>query len=59
AGRDLGALRGIVSGSGATCAFLCADAGAAIRLAAALTAEDVCRTTRVASGPAPGATVIG
>ena len=59
AGRDLGALRGIVSGSGATCAFLCSDAEAAIRLAAALTAEDVCRTTRVASGPAPGATVIG
>jgi 4-diphosphocytidyl-2-C-methyl-D-erythritol kinase len=59
AGRELGALRGIVSGSGATCAFLCADADAAIRLAAALTAEDVCRTTRVASGPAPGATLVG
>jgi len=59
AGRDLGALRGIVAGSGATCAFLCSDADAAIRLAAALTAEDVCRTTRVASGPAPGATVVG
>jgi len=59
AGRDLGALRGIVAGSGATCAFLCSDVDAAIRLAAALTAEDVCRTTRVASGPAPGATVIG
>ncbi|HEY3716660.1 MAG TPA: 4-(cytidine 5'-diphospho)-2-C-methyl-D-erythritol kinase [Jatrophihabitantaceae bacterium] len=59
AGRELGALRGIVSGSGATCAFLCSDAEAAIRLAAALTAEDVCRTTRVASGPAPGATLVG
>jgi 4-diphosphocytidyl-2-C-methyl-D-erythritol kinase len=58
AGRDLGALAGIVSGSGPTCAFLCPDAGAAVKLAAALAAEDVCRTTRVAAGPAPGATVV-
>jgi len=58
AGRTLGALAGIVSGSGPTCAFLCPDAGAAVKLAAALAAEGVCRTTRVAAGPAPGATVV-
>jgi 4-diphosphocytidyl-2-C-methyl-D-erythritol kinase len=58
AGHELGALRGIVSGSGATCAFLCADADAAVKLAAALAAEGVCRTTRVATGPVPGATLM-
>ena len=34
----------MVSGSGPTCAFLCADADGATALAAALMAEDVCRT---------------
>jgi 4-diphosphocytidyl-2-C-methyl-D-erythritol kinase len=58
AGRELGALNGIVSGSGPTCAFLCEDRDAAERLAAALAAEGVCRTTRVATGPAPGARVV-
>lgn len=58
AGRSLGALAGIVSGSGPTCAFLCPEADAAVKLAAALAAEGVCRTTRVAVGPAPGATVV-
>jgi 4-diphosphocytidyl-2-C-methyl-D-erythritol kinase len=58
AGRNLGALAGIVSGSGPTCAFLCADADAATALAASLIAEDVCRTTRVATGPVPGARVV-
>jgi 4-diphosphocytidyl-2-C-methyl-D-erythritol kinase len=58
AGQELGAIAGIVSGSGPTCAFLCADAGAATQLAAALAGEGVCRTTRVASGPAPGARVV-
>lgn len=53
------ALAGIVSGSGPTCAFLCPDAGAATVLAAELEAAGVCRTARVASGPAPGATVTG
>lgn len=57
-GRELGALAGIVSGSGPTCAFLCADFDAATRLAARLSAEDVCRTTRVATGPVPGARVV-
>jgi 4-diphosphocytidyl-2-C-methyl-D-erythritol kinase len=58
AGQELGAIAGIVSGSGPTCAFLCADAGAANQLAAALAGEGVCRTTRVAIGPAPGARVV-
>lgn len=55
----VGALAGIVSGSGPTCAFLCADAAAATVLAAELEAAGVCRTARVATGPAPGATVTG
>ncbi len=58
AGRELGALAGIVSGSGPTCAFLAPGLDEAIRLAAALAAEGVCRTTRVATGPAPGVTVV-
>jgi 4-diphosphocytidyl-2-C-methyl-D-erythritol kinase len=58
AGAELGALAGLVSGSGPTCAFLCADADAATRLAAALAADGVCRTTRVATGPVPGARVV-
>ena len=58
AGRDLGALAGIVSGSGPTCAFLCADGTAATALAAALAAEGVCRTTRIATGPVAGARVV-
>jgi 4-diphosphocytidyl-2-C-methyl-D-erythritol kinase len=58
AGRELGALAGIVSGSGPTCAFLTAGPDDALHLAAALAAEGVCRTTRVAAGPAAGATVI-
>jgi 4-diphosphocytidyl-2-C-methyl-D-erythritol kinase len=58
AGRELGALAAIVCGSGPTCAFLAADQPGAIALAAALAAEGVCRTTRVASGPAAGARVM-
>jgi 4-diphosphocytidyl-2-C-methyl-D-erythritol kinase len=58
AGRELGALAGIVSGSGPTCAFLAEDQAHAVRLAAALSADGVCRTARVASGPAPGARLV-
>lgn len=58
AGRHLGAVAGLVSGSGPTCAFLCPDAAAAAVLADALGATEVCRATRVACGPAPGASVI-
>ncbi|HLY32981.1 MAG TPA: 4-(cytidine 5'-diphospho)-2-C-methyl-D-erythritol kinase [Jatrophihabitantaceae bacterium] len=58
AGEELGALVGIVSGSGPTCAFLCVDGASATHLAAALAAEGVCRTTRVVTGPAPGARLV-
>ena len=58
AGRELGAIAAIVSGSGPTCAFLAAGRDEATALAAALAAEGVCRTTRVASGPAPGAMIV-
>ncbi|MGI8760322.1 MAG: 4-(cytidine 5'-diphospho)-2-C-methyl-D-erythritol kinase [Jatrophihabitantaceae bacterium] len=58
AGRRLGAVAGLVSGSGPTCAFLCADASAATALAAALDAAGVCRTTRTVTGPAHGARVV-
>lgn len=57
AGR--GALASLVSGSGPTCAFLCEDAAAATVLAAELESAGVCRTARVATGPAAGATVVG
>jgi 4-diphosphocytidyl-2-C-methyl-D-erythritol kinase len=57
-GRDLGALASMVSGSGPTCAFLAEDAEDAERLAAALQSAGVCRSTRVACGPVPGARVV-
>ncbi|MGH3942349.1 MAG: 4-(cytidine 5'-diphospho)-2-C-methyl-D-erythritol kinase [Pseudonocardiaceae bacterium] len=59
AGVDAGALAGMVSGSGPTCVFLCTNADAAVRVAAELAGAGVCRTVRVASGPVPGARVVG
>jgi sodium/proline symporter len=53
-----GALAGIVSGSGPTCAFLCASADAAVQVGAELAGAGVCRTVRVASGPVHGARVV-
>ncbi|WP_329244132.1 4-(cytidine 5'-diphospho)-2-C-methyl-D-erythritol kinase [Streptomyces canus] len=58
AGSAAGALAGLVSGSGPTTAFLARDTGAAAKIADALRASGTCRTVRVASGPAPGATVL-
>lgn len=58
AGTEAGALAGIVSGSGPTCAFLCASAPAAIDVGAELAGAGVCRTVRVASGPVQGARVV-
>ena len=55
AGVGHGALAGLVSGSGPTCVFLCADADSATAVAAALDASDVCRAARTAHGPMPGA----
>lgn len=58
AGAEAGALAGIVSGSGPTCAFLCASAGAAVDVGTELAGAGVCRTVRVASGPVHGARVV-
>ncbi len=58
AGVEAGALAGIVSGSGPTCAFLCASAEAAIAVGSELAGAGVCRTVRVASGPVHGARVV-
>ena len=58
AGKDLGALGGIVSGSGPTVAFLARDEDHAAGLAAALAEQGVCRAVRQADGPAPGARVV-
>ena len=58
AGSGAGALAGIVSGSGPTCAFLCASAENAVDVGTELAGAGVCRTVRVASGPVHGARVI-
>lgn len=59
AGSAAGSLAGLVSGSGPTTAFLARDAESAVKIADALRASGTCRTVRTASGPVPGATVIG
>jgi 4-diphosphocytidyl-2-C-methyl-D-erythritol kinase len=58
AGRELGALGAMVSGSGPTCAFLAKNRRHARDLAAALAGAGVCRTVAQVTGPAPGATII-
>ena len=58
AGTEAGALAGIVSGSGPTCAFLCHSAAAAVDVGTQLAGAGVCRTVRVASGPVQGARVV-
>ena len=57
-GTDYGALGGIVSGSGPTCAFLVRDDDHALDLTVALSASGVCRTVLRAHGPVPGARVV-
>ena len=59
AGVTAGALTGIVSGSGPTCAFLCESAEAAVAVAAELAGAGVSRSVRTATGPVPGARVVG
>lgn len=59
AGIDLGALAGIVSGSGPTLAFLTADEDAAIGLSTGLAQAGVCRAVRRVQGPVHGARLIG
>jgi len=53
AGEAAGALRGLVSGSGPTCVFLCADEASAHEVADVLRADHA--LVLVASGPVPGA----
>jgi 4-diphosphocytidyl-2-C-methyl-D-erythritol kinase len=57
-GEEYGALGGVVSGSGPTCAFLARDDEHSLDLAVAFTASGVCSTVRRASGPVPGARVV-
>ncbi|WP_433338836.1 4-(cytidine 5'-diphospho)-2-C-methyl-D-erythritol kinase [Spirillospora sp. CA-294931] len=58
AGRDLGAIGSLVSGSGPTCAFLAESENHAAELAAELGGLGVARAVVRAHGPVPGATVI-
>jgi 4-diphosphocytidyl-2-C-methyl-D-erythritol kinase len=58
AGEEAGALAGIVSGSGPTCAFLCSSASSAIDVGVQLAGAGVCRTVRAASGPVHGARIV-
>ena len=56
-GLEVGAVGGVVSGSGPTCAFLCRDAEDAAHVAAVLRMEEACRDAVVTTGAAPGARV--
>jgi 4-diphosphocytidyl-2-C-methyl-D-erythritol kinase len=58
AGRQLGALGAMVSGSGPTCAFLARDAAQARDLAVSLTGAGVCRSVVSVQGPVGGAAVL-
>lgn len=58
AGVELGALAGMVSGSGPTCVFLVEGREAAIALAAEMSGTGLVRGVRHAVGPAPGARVV-
>ena len=57
AGERAGALRGLVSGSGPTCLFLCSDRGSADRVRTSLL-ETGHPQVLVALGPVPGAHVV-
>lgn len=57
-GSELGALAGLVSGSGPTVAFLCADESAAIDLSTQLVRLPRVRSVRRARGPASGARLV-
>lgn len=58
-GEDYGALGGIVSGSGPTCAFIARDEEQALDIAVALTTAGVCRTVKRATGAVSGARIVG
>jgi 4-diphosphocytidyl-2-C-methyl-D-erythritol kinase len=57
-GLSFGALGGIVSGSGPTCAFLARDEEQALDIAAALSGSGMCSSVLHATGPAHGARVV-
>lgn len=57
-GLAAGALGGLVSGSGPTCAFLADGAPGADRIAAELRGAGVCDASIRAEGPVPGARVV-
>jgi 4-diphosphocytidyl-2-C-methyl-D-erythritol kinase len=57
-GSQLGALGGLVSGSGPTVAFLAADERSALELSVGLTAEGIGREIRRVHGPVPGARLL-
>jgi len=57
-GVDAGALRGLVSGSGPTCVFLCESADHARSVAGALSVASDQRVVLVAHGPVAGAHVV-
>jgi 4-diphosphocytidyl-2-C-methyl-D-erythritol kinase len=58
AGRDAGALAGLVSGSGPTTLFLARDADHALDVAVRLSGAGVCRSVRRTAGPVPGARIV-
>ncbi|MFN3602092.1 MAG: 4-(cytidine 5'-diphospho)-2-C-methyl-D-erythritol kinase [Dietzia sp.] len=58
AGAEAGALHGMVSGSGPTCLFFCADREQAIAVAAEVSETGVAREVRLTRGPVGGAHVI-
>ncbi len=58
AGRQEGALATVVSGSGPTVAMLCSSPDHAAEVATAIAGLGVCKSVRVASGPAPGARIL-
>ncbi len=58
-GQELAVLGSLVSGSGPTVAFLVADDEQALALALALTGAGVCADVVQATGPVPGARVVG
>lgn len=57
-GREAGALAGIVSGSGPTCAFLAPDADGAAEVSAALEKSGACERALTAYGDVPGAHIV-
>ena len=57
-GLSFGALGGVVSGSGPTCAFLARDADQALDIAAALSGSGLCESVLHAHGPVHGARIV-